>query len=334
MIHTEKATPKIKTNWYQRISRYQSILILMALACLFGILSKRFFTLDNFWIILRQTAVNLCIAIGMTFVILTGGIDLSVGSVLGFSGAITAKLIKYGLIITPLGIGLKFNSLGASIIGIISGFAIGAFNGLIITKFQLPPFVVTLGMMTAVRGFIMLLTRGYPITKLGEDFNFIGSGWFLGIPMPVWIAAVVAGISIFILRKTSFGRYVYAVGGNEKAAILSGVNVNLTKFWVYAIAGILSSIAGLIVTARLDSAQPNAGLMYELDAIAAAVIGGASLSGGRGSIEGTIIGSLIIGTLNNGLVLVGVSPFWQQVAKGFIIIIAVIAEKIGREERR
>jgi len=269
----------------------------------------------------------------MTFVILTGGIDLSVGSILGFSGAVTAKLLKYGLILSAFGVVLKFNPLGASIIGVLAGFAIGLFNGFIITRFNIPPFVATLGTMTAVRGFIMLLTKGHPITRLGDSFDFIGSGWFLGIPMPVWIAAIATGVGIFILRKTQFGRYVYAVGGNEKAAVLSGVNSKLTKLWVYAISGILSAVAGLIVTARLDSAQPNAGLMYELDAIAATVIGGASLSGGKGTLIGTVVGALIIGVLNDGLVLVGVSPFWQQVAKGFIIIAAVIAEKLGRGEK-
>lgn len=319
-------------SWTYILSRYQSLLILLGLATFFGFISNRFFTPGNIWIILRQSSVNLCIAVGMTFVILTGGIDLSVGSVLGFSGAVTAKLLKYGLTLTTFGVVWKFSPLGASIIGILVGFALGLFNGFIITRFRVPPFVATLGMLTAVRGFIMLWTRGHPITKLGETFDFIGSGWFLGVPMPVWIAALVTATGIFVLRKTKFGRYVYAVGGNERAAILSGVNVNLTKLWVYAIAGTLSAVAGLIVTARLDSAQPNAGLMYELDAIAATVIGGTSLAGGKGTITGTVIGALIIGVLNNGLVLSGVSPFWQQVAKGFIIIIAVIVERLGRKE--
>lgn len=312
------------------ISKYQSLIILLGLMILFGLLSPRFFTVANIWTILRQTAVNLCIAVGMTFVIIAGGIDLSVGSILGFSGAVTAKLIKHGLILTPLGVVLQFGIIGASIIGLFVGIMIGLLNGVIINLLNVPPFVATLGTMTAVRGFIMLWTRGYPITKLGESFNFIGSGWFLGIPVPVWIAMLVSILALVFLRFTRFGRYVYAVGGNERASLLSGVNVKLTRLITYMVSGLLAAVAGLIVTARLDSAQPNAGLMYELDAIAATVIGGTSLSGGKGTIEGTIVGALIIGVLNNGLVLTGVSPFWQQVAKGFIIIAAVVAERVGK----
>jgi len=331
-VGEEMKVKRTKLSFKDYLSRYQSILILVGLGVFFGLISNRFFTPNNLWIILRQTSVNLCIAVGMTFVILTGGIDLSVGSILGFSGAVTAKLLKYGITLTAFGVVLKFDPLGASILGILVGFAIGLFNGFIITKFRVPPFVATLGMLTAVRGFIMLWTKGHPITKLGENFDYIGSGWFLGVPMPVWIAAIVTLTGILILRKTKFGRHVYAVGGNERAAILSGVNTNRIKLWVYAISGTLSAIAGLIVTARLDSAQPNAGMMYELDAIAATVIGGTSLSGGKGTITGTVIGALIMGVLNNGLVLAGVSPFWQQVAKGFIIILAVIVERLGRKE--
>ncbi|HOJ88870.1 MAG TPA: ABC transporter permease [Pseudothermotoga sp.] len=312
------------------LAKYQSLIILLGLFILFGFLSNRFFTVGNLWTILRQTSVNLCIAVGMTYVILAGGIDLSVGSILGFAGAVTARLLKYGFTLAAFGVVLQFGVVGASVIGILVGLAVGFLNGFIITFFNVPAFVATLGTMTAVRGFIMLWTKGYPITKLGETFNTIGSGWFLGIPVPVWIAALVTVIGSIFLRSTRFGRYVYAVGGNEKAAVLSGVNARTTKLITYMISGVLAAVAGLIVTSRLDSAQPNAGLMYELDAIAATVIGGASLSGGKGTIEGTLIGALIIGVLNNGLVLTGVSPFWQQVAKGFIIIAAVIAERMGK----
>jgi len=312
------------------LAKYQSLIILFGLFLLFALLSNRFLTVGNLWTILRQTAVNLCIAVGMTYVILAGGIDLSVGSILGFAGAVTARLLKYGFTFAIFGVVLQFGVVGASLIGILVGLAIGWLNGAIITFFNVPPFVATLGTMTAVRGFIMLWTKGYPITKLGETFNTIGSGWLLGIPVPVWIAAIVTTLGSIFLRLTRFGRYVYAVGGNEKAAILSGVNARLTKLITYMVSGTLAAVAGLIITSRLDSAQPNAGLMYELDAIAATVIGGASLSGGKGAIEGTLIGALIIGVLNNGLVLTGVSPFWQQVAKGFIIIAAVVAERIGK----
>ncbi|MEJ5228586.1 MAG: ABC transporter permease [Pseudothermotoga sp.] len=312
------------------LAKYQFLIILLGLFILFAFLSNRFLTVGNLWTILRQAAVNLCIAVGMTYVILAGGIDLSVGSILGFAGAVTARLLKYGFTLSVFGVVLQFGVVGASLIGILVGLAIGLLNGVIITFFNVPAFVATLGTMTAVRGFIMLWTKGYPITKLGESFNMIGSGWFLNVPIPVWIAAIVTVLGSIFLRLTRFGRYVYAVGGNEKAAILSGVNSRLTKLITYMISGTLAAVAGLIITSRLDSAQPNAGLMYELDAIAATVIGGASLSGGKGTIEGTLIGALIIGVLNNGLVLTGVSPFWQQVAKGFIIIAAVVAERIGK----
>jgi len=319
-----------RTFGLKSITRYQSLIILGGLFVIFTLLTNRFLTPGNLWTILRQSSVNLCLAVGMTYVILAGGIDLSVGSILGFSGAVAAKLLKYGLSLTAFGVVLQFGVVGACLIALIVGLAIGLLNGLIITMFSVPPFVATLGTMTAVRGFIMLWTKGYPITKLGETFDFIGSGWILGVPTPVWIAGIITVIASVFLRFTRFGRYVYAVGGNERAAILSGVNAKRTKLITYMISGFLAAVAGLIVTARLDSAQPNAGQMYELDAIAAAVIGGASLSGGKGTIEGTIIGTLTIGVLNNGLVLTGVSPFWQQVAKGFIIIAAVIAERIGK----
>ncbi|MDI3473414.1 MAG: ribose transport system permease protein [Thermotogaceae bacterium] len=319
-------------NYRTYLSKFQSLIILISLTIIVGLLSERFFSINNMWNILRQTSVNLCISVGMTMVILTGGIDLSVGSVLGFTGAVIAGLLKNGLTLTPLGIVIQYEPLGAAIVGILVGLALGLFNGFVITKFRVPPFVATLGMLTAARGFTMLWTKGYPITGLGEKFGFIGTGWLLGIPMPVWISGIIAFLGAMTLRKTRFGRYIYAIGGNEKAAKLSGVNVDKIKLWTYAISGALSAIAGLIVTSRLDSAQPNAGTSYELDAIAAVVIGGTSLSGGKGSIIGTVQGALIMGVLNNGLVLMGVSPFWQQVIKGFVIILAVILDKLGKKE--
>ena len=205
-------------------------------------------------------------------------------------------------------------------------------NGLAITRFRLPPFVATLGMLSIARGLTMLWTGGYPITSLGENFGQLGTGYFLGIPMPVCIAAVLAGIFFVVTRRTRFGRYLYAIGGNERAAELSGIPVDRVKLWVYTIGGGLAGIAGLLFTARLDSATPTAGDGYELDSIAAVVIGGTSLSGGRGSISGTVLGCLIIGILNNGLVLSGVSTFWQQVVKGVVIIVAVAIERANRVE--
>jgi ribose transport system permease protein len=201
------------------------------------------------------------------------------------------------------------------------------FNGWTITKFKVPPFVATLAMLTIARGLTMLWTKGHPISNLGNDFAYFGTGWLLGIPVPVWIAAIVVLLAVFITQKTKLGRYIYAIGGNENAAKLSAINIKRVKITVYAIAGGLAALGGLIITSRLDSAQPNAGASYELDAIAAVVIGGTSLSGGKGSIWGTVLGAVIIGVLNNGLVLLDVSPFWQQVVKGAVILLAVIIDK-------
>ena len=300
-------------------------LMLMCLAMTF--LSDSFATSDNFVNVLRQVSVNRCISVGMTMVILTGGIDLSVGSMLALSGAIAAGLVKNGITIEPLGIHVGFTLFVVILIALIVGGLMGAFNGLMVTSFRVPPFIATLGMLTMGRGLTMLYTDGYPIPGLGDGFSFIGTGWFLNIPMPVIISLVVVAAFVFFIKKSKTGRYIYAIGGNEKATRLSGVNVNRVKLFVYTAAGVLSAVAGILVTARLDSAQPNAGAGYELDSIAAVVIGGTSLSGGKGTIIGTVIGALIIGVLNNGLVLLDVSPVWQQVVKGAVILFAVILDK-------
>jgi len=292
-----------------------------------SLMSDKFLTVDNGWNVMRQIAVNICISVGMTMVVLTAGIDLSVGSVLALCGAITAGLLKHGIPVESHNLYIGFTLFGAIVAGLIVGGALGCFNGWTITKFKVPPFVATLAMLTIARGFTMLWTKGFPISDLGDNFAFIGTGWFLGIPLPVWISGIVVIVAVIITKKTAFGRYIYAIGGNESASKLSGININKVKIMVYAIAGGLSAIGGIIVTSRLDSAQPNAGMSYELDSIAAVVIGGTSLSGGRGSIMGTVLGAIIIGVLNNGLVLLNVSPFWQQVVKGGVILLAVIIDK-------
>lgn len=277
---------------------------------------------------MRQISINVCLSIGMTMVILSGGIDLSVGSMLAFSGAITAGLIRSPIPLQWLGVELQFTTWGAIIAGVTAGACLGACNGQMITRLKIPPFVATLGMLSIARGMTMLWTKGFPITGLGDGFAIIGTDSFLGIPAPVWIAGVLVGASVLLTKKTRVGRYIYAVGGNEQTARLSGLNVNRIKVLVYTLAGALSAVAGLIMTSRLDSAQPNAGTGYELDSIAAVVIGGTSLSGGRGTITGTVIGCLIIGVLNSGLVLLNVSPFWQQVVKGAVILIAVAIDRM------
>ncbi|WP_114792776.1 ribose ABC transporter permease [Niabella yanshanensis] len=319
-------------NYKQRIKSLQSLIALVLLCIILSILTDKFFTADNGLNVLRQTAVNICIATGMTLVVLTAGIDLSVGSILAFCGAVAAGLLKNGIPIAATDTYIGFTVLGVILAAIIIGGVLGWFNGFVITKFNVPPFVATLAMLTIARGFTMLYTKGQPISNLGSKFNFIGSGSFFGIPVPVWIALVVVLFAVFITRQTRLGRYIYAIGGNETAAKFSGIKISNIKMIVYALAGAMAAIGGIIVTSRLDSAQPNAGNSYELDAIAAVVIGGTSLSGGRGTIWGTVMGAIIIGVLNNGLVLLNVSPFWQQVVKGGVILLAVVIDKIDKKD--
>ncbi len=315
------------------LKKSQSLIALLLMVFGMALLSDKFFTVTNMWNVTRQISVNVCISVGMTLVILTGGIDLSVGSVLALSGAVAAGLLKNGIELPMFNLWIRYTFLGAVLGAIFVGSALGFFNGFVITKFKVPPFVATLAMLTIARGFTMLWTKGFPITGLGETFAFMGTGWLLGIPAPVWICAVMVAASMVLTRKTRFGRYIYAVGGNEQAAKLSGLNVNRIKMWVYIMSGALAAVGGLITTARLDSAQPNAGMGYELDSIAAVVIGGTSLSGGKGSVLGTVLGALIIGVLNNGLVLLDVSPFWQLSIKGFVILLAVAIDKFNVKEK-
>jgi len=316
-------------NTKELLKKLQPLIALIVMVVAMSLLSDKFLTIANQRNILLQISVNLCLSIGMTLIILTGGIDLSVGAMLGLAGAVAAGLLKNGLLLKMFGVVLQFTPFGAVTAGILTGLVLGWFNGFAITKFKLPPFVATLGMLSIARGLTMLWTGGFPVTDLGLKFGFIGAGVFLGVPMAVWISAALVVIFYFISRRTVLGRYIYAVGGSEKATGFSGINVNRVKIWVYALGGALAAVAGLIVTARLDAADPKAGLGYELDSIAAVVIGGTSLSGGRGSILGTVLGCLIIGVLNNGLFLLDVSPFWQQVVKGFVILAAVAADKMG-----
>jgi ribose transport system permease protein len=308
-------------------ARFQSLIALFLLCLGLSILSDKFLSVSNLWNVMRQISANICISTGMTLIVLTAGIDLSVGSVLALCGAITAGLLKNGIEVPANNLYIGFTILGAILAGVLTGSFLGAFNGWAITRFKVPPFVATLAMLTVARGFTMLWTGGFPISGLGDTFLYFGTGWLLGIPVPVWISVLVVGIAVFVTNKTRIGRYIYAIGGNESASRLSGINVDRVKIIVYTIAGGLAAVGGIMVTSRLDSAQPNAGMSYELDSIAAVVIGGTSLSGGRGSIMGTVQGAIIIGVLNNGLVLLNVSPFWQQVVKGLVILLAVIIDK-------
>ena len=321
----------MNANAKELFKKLQPLIALAVMVIALTLLSDKFLTFANQRNILLQISVNLCLSIGMTLVILTGGIDLSVGAILAFAGAFAAGLLKNGLVLKVFGVVLQFTPFGAIVAGILTGLALGFFNGIAITRFKLPPFVATLGMLSIARGLTMLWTGGFPVTDLGSNFGFICAGFFLGVPMAVWISAALVVIFYIVSKNSLLGRYIYAVGGSVKATAFSGINVNRVKIWVYALGGALAAVAGLIVTARLDAADPKAGLGYELDSIAAVVIGGTSLSGGRGSILGTVLGCLIIGVLNNGLFLLDVSPFWQQVVKGFVILAAVAADKMGSQ---
>ena len=316
----------------ENLARFQSLLALVVMVVALSFASEQFLTVPNLRNILLQISVNLCLSIGMTLIILTGGIDLSVGAILGLSAAMAAGLLKNGFALNFAGVQLQFTPFGAIIAGILVGLALGWFNGMAITRFKLPPFVATLGMLSIGRGLTMLWTNGFPITALGSTFGFIGAGFLMGVPTAIWISAALVVVFYLFSIHTTLGRYIYAVGGSEKAAAFAGLNVNRIKVWVYTLAGGLAAVGGLILTARLDAADPKAGLGYELDSIAAVVIGGTSLSGGRGSILGTVLGCLIIGVLNNGLVLMEVSPFWQQVIKGGVILAAVAVDKLGAKQ--
>ncbi len=314
------------------VSRFHSLIALSLMVLAFSVFAEGFLSVDNFWTVMRQISVNTCLSVGMTLVILTGGIDLSVGSILALSGAIMAGLLKFGTELEALNLYVGYGALAAITIGILAGASLGLFNGVMITRFKVPPFVATLAMLTIARGLTKLYTGGEAITGLGDAFVKIGSGRLLGIPNQVWIAAGIVLAATVLLMKTRFGRYIYAVGGNEEAAKLSGLNVKTVKLMVYTAAGALAAVGGLIVTSRLNSATPIAGEGLELDSIAAVVIGGTSLAGGRGSVPGTVLGALIIGVLNSGLVIMGVDPFWQTVIKGLVILLAVVVDRLNSVE--
>jgi ribose transport system permease protein len=316
-------------GWNKReaLAKLQPLVALALMILVLTVISPVFRTPGNVINILREISFNLCLSIGMTLVILTAGIDLSVGAVLALSGVVAARLLRDGLALGPLGVHVEFTVSGAIVLALLTGSVCGWINGSVITRLGVPPFVATLGMLSAARGLTGVWSQNRPITGLGSSFAVIGSGSFLRIPTPVWIAAGLVVAFVVVTRRTRFGRYVYAVGGNERAAVLSGLPVARVKLAVYTIGGALAGLTGLILTARLDAGDPTSGMGYELDSIAAVVIGGTSLSGGRGSILGTVLGCLIIGVLNNGLIILDVQHDWQQVVKGVVIVAAVAIDR-------
>ena len=306
----------LRENFFSHYGRQLGTLSgLLGLVVALWALTPHFLTVSNLLNIAEQATIIAIVAVGMTFVIITAGIDLSVGSVLAFAGVVMASALHQGV---PLPVAL----LGGLGIGLLCGLV----NGLLITIGRLPPFIATLGMMSVARGTALMFTEGRPVSGFSEGFRSLATGEVLGVPTPVIIMIVVYVTAYFILGRTKLGRYTYAIGGNEEAALLSGINVKLYKTLVYGLAGMLSGLAAILLTARLNSAQPIAGMNYELDAIAATVIGGTSLLGGEGTVLGTLIGALIMAVLRNGLNLLGVSSFIQQIVIGSVIIVAVLID--------
>ena len=307
---------------YIKNLRQYGIFIVFSIICLIiSFISPQFLTVSNWTIIITQVSINALLAFGVTFVIITGGIDLSLGSIVAVAGVSAAMLAhpdSYPVLVPVFA-------------GLFAGLLIGAFNGFIITKSKIAPFIVTLGTMTIGRGLALILSNGRPVSNLSESFVFIGSGKLMGIPLLIIILICIFIICSVILNKTILGRYIYAVGGNEQAARASGINVTQVKMAVYSISGVLAGLAGILLTSRITTGQPNAGAGFELDAIAAVVIGGTSTTGGKGSITGTLVGVLLIGVINNSLDLLNVTSYYQQVVMGIIIIGAVVLDSLNQK---
>jgi len=321
--------------------KMQTFIALFALLIVFSILSPNFLKGGNLIIMSKHVAINAIMAIGMTFVILSGGIDLSVGAIAGFSGMIAGGLIYEGLVLNLFGITVYFSSPVVILISVLLGVFLGFLNGFLITRFKVAPFIATLGTMFICRGAAMLRSNGATFPNLvgkpelgNTGFPLLGSGTFIGIPFSIWIMIVLVVIAVYVSKKTPFGRYVYAVGGNENAAKLSGIRIDAIKMAVYMISGACAAIVGLIISSELVASHPATGESFEMNAIAATVLGGTSLNGGRGSISGAIIGAFVIGILNDGMVMIGVSSFWQIVIKGVVIIVAVIFDQLQSDGRK
>ncbi|SDE10496.1 inositol transport system permease protein [Paenibacillus sp. UNCCL117] len=297
--------------------KYGLIVILLLAVIALSIVSDAFLTVTNIMNVLRQVSINGILAIGMTFIILTAGIDLSIGSMMAVSAVIAASIVNVNPDLAVV----------ALLAGMLASGVLGGVSGTMSAKLNVAPFVATLAMMTIGRGIALIYTNGRPIVIDSPSFKFLGQGYIGPVPFPVVLFVAVAVLMSIVLYKTKFGRYIYAVGGNENAAHISGIRVSRVKIWVYIINGLLAGLAGAMLASRISSGQPNSGMGYELDAIAAVVIGGTSLFGGRGSMLGTIVGVLIIGVINNGLNLLDVSSYWQQIIKGVIIAGAVILDQ-------
>lgn len=307
------------------MQRYGILLAFIAVCLVLAIVNENFLSSRNILNVLRQTAINGILAIGMTFVILARGIDLSVGSVVALAGIVAASLATTSS--TAMVAGGPYPALLAIAVGLGVGALCGFVSGIVVARFNVPSFVATLGMLSAARGLTLLYADGKPVPALTPEFRFIGAGNIGSIPVPVIIFGLVFVIAWWVLNHSRFGRHVYAAGGNPHAAIVSGISVSRIRMWVFVISGVLAGLAGMVLAARTGSALTQAGIAYELDAIAAVVIGGTSLAGGVGRITGTLIGALLIGVMNNGLDLMGVESYYQQVIKGILIVAAVMLDQ-------
>jgi inositol transport system permease protein len=328
MSQTEKTI-----NLASLFRKYGMVFIFVAMCVVLSFTASGFATLRNLTNVVRQVSIIGILAMGVTFCIITTGIDLSSGSVLAFVGVIVASFSQTKVaagqpisIVMPILFGL--------LIGLAAGAVMGLINGALTAYGKIPPFVATLGMMTVARGAALLYSGGRPIGYLKTSFTFIGGGSLVSIPIPIWIYLIVGIISYILLSKSRFGRYVFAIGGNEQAARICGINVEKTLVLVYTYAGLLSAVSGILLVARTAAGNPTYGLSYELDAIASTVIGGTSLSGGVGSIPLCVVGAMIIGVLNTGMDLLGVNAYWQQIVKGAIIVVAVVIDATKRRRNK
>ena len=320
-----------RPNVLRRMTKSASfgiVMILLVMSAFLAFTSEQFFTQDNLLSVFRQFSFIGIMAIGQCLVIITGGIDLSVGSIFAFAGVTSAfAMTKMGMSV-PVGL----------IVGLVSGLVFGLMNGLFITRLRLPPFIATLGTLSIARGLSYALTNGFPLPNLPGAFKFMGQGYISIVPFPVLLLLVLGALFTFFLNQTIVGRRIYATGSNEEAARVSGVNTRRIKMLVYSLSGVLAGLSGMATAARLGVAQSTAGTGYELDAIAAVIIGGASVAGGVGTVFGTIIGAAIMGVLKNGLILLSVSAYWQQTVVGVVIILAVtfdlLRHRTGRSRFR
>lgn len=316
------------------LMQMQALVALVALVILFSILAPSFLTANNLSILTRHVAINALLAIGTTFVVIGGGIDLSVGSVAGFSGMVAGALITRGILISGMAHPWYPGVSAVIFVALAAGALVGAVNGILVAWLRIAPFITTLGTLYIARGAAMLLSGGRTFPELGGDparhntgFPAVGQGHWLGIAIPVWIMVLLALLAHVLAARTVFGRHVYATGGNERAAVLSGIRIGRVRFVSYLLSGVCAAMVGIIIAAQLEAAHPATGESFELTAIAAVVLGGTSLQGGRGSIFGSLAGAFVIGTLADGLVMLGISEFWQIVIKGLVIVLAVILDQ-------